>query len=248
MFFKKKEQPTIEFSCKEWSIRKYAPILPASNFLPESYKNIPAGEVCPFDPFHNASLLTVRLCPALNQYMSTGYVLTAWADMEIKFDDNGGYHINCANPDYRYWTHPEEQFPGLLENKFEFRTDIKLHSPWSIKTKPGYSIMWMPMYYHDANYEALPAILDSDTIPNEMPVNIMFKERKDTLIKMGDPLVHIIPFKREDVTAVSREYTDADEKRAKSIHGLRLLSRFSWRPFIKNKNKFSLERKDIDLE
>lgn len=248
MWFKKKEQPVIEFSCKEWAIRKYAPVLPANNFLPEAYKSIPAGEVCPFDPFHEASLLTVRLCPALNQYMGAGYVIPAWCDMEIKFNDDGGYHIHFANPDYRNWTHPEEQFQGMLENRFKFRTDIKLSSPWSIKTKPGYSVMWLPMFYHDTNYQALPAILDPDTIPNEMPINIMFFERKDTLIKMGDPLVHIIPFKREDITAVSREYTAADEKRGRSIHGLRLLSRFSWRPFIKNKMKFLLDRRDTELE
>ena len=248
MFWKKKEEPTIEFSCREWSIRKYAPVLPASHFLPEAYKKIPAGNVCPFDPFHQASLLTVRLCPALNQYQSSGYVIPAWTDMEIKFNDDGSYNVNVANPNYRVHTHPEEQFTGLLENRFKFRTDIKFDCPWSVKTKPGYSIMWMPMYYHDTNYQALPAILDADTIPNEMPINLMFFERKDTLIKMGDPLVHIIPFKREDVTAVSREYTGEDEKRGRSIHGLRLLSRFSWRPFIKNKNKFSLEQKDTELK
>ena len=246
--FNKKEDPIIEFSCKEWPIRKYAPVLPAGNFLPEEYKNIHPGQVCPFDPFHEASLLSIRMCPALNQYMNSGYVIPAWQDMEIKFEPDGSYRMNFSNPDYRNWTHPEDQFPGVLENRFKFRTAIKLNSPWSIKTKPGYSLMWLPMYYHDVNYQAIPAILNADTIPNEMPINIMFFEKKDTLIKLGDPLVHVIPFKREDINAISREYTEKDEKRRRSLHGLRLLSRFSWRPFIKNKVKYNLDRRDLDLE
>ena len=245
--FTKKDEPIIEFSCKEWPIRKYAPVMPASHFLPEEFKNLPTGQVCPFDPFHEADLLTARLCPALNQYMSAGYVIPAWQDMEIKFDDDGNWRMNFSNPDYRNFTHPEEQFTGMID-RFQFRTAIKLASPWSIKTKPGYSVMWLPMFYHNVNYQVLPAILDADTIPNEMPVNLMFLEKKDTLIKLGDPLVHIIPFKRENVDAVSREYNEKDFKRWKALHGLRLLTRFSWRPFIKNKVKYILNRKDIDLE
>ena len=246
--FRKKEQPIIEFSCKEWAIRKYAPILPAGNFLPTEFKELHPGSVCPFDPFHEASLLSAKLCPALNQFMTTGYVIPAWQDMEIIFEDDGSFRMNFSNPDYRNWTHPEEQFQNLIEERFKFRTAIKLNSPWSIKTKPGYSIMWLPMFYHNTNFQALPAILDADTIPNEMPINIMFFEKKTTLIKLGDPLVHIIPYKREHINAVSREYTFTDEKRRISLHGLRLLSRFSWRPFIKNKTKFTLEQRDTDLE
>jgi hypothetical protein len=243
----KKEEPIIEFSCREWAIRKYAPVLPAHNFMPDAYKDIPTGTICPFDPFHNASLLSIKLCPALNQYQSAGYVIPAWADMEISFDDNGGYSVKVANPDYRVLAHTEEQYPGLLENRFKFRTTLKFLCPWSVKTKPGYSLMWLPMFFHDVNYQAVPAILDADILPNELPINMMFFERKTTFIKMGDPLVHIIPFKRTDITGISREYNDADQKRWKSLHGLRLLTKVSWRPFIKNKLKFTLDRKDTDL-
>ncbi len=247
MWFKKKEQPTIEFSCREWAIRKYAPIMPAGHFLPQEFKNLNPGEVCPFDPFHNASLLTARLCPALNQYMGSGYIIPAWQDIEIVFEDNGSWRMNFSNPDYSNGMHPEEQFPGMIE-RFEHRVAVKLRSPWSIKTKPGYSVMWLPLFYHNLNYQALPAVLDCDTLPNEMPINLMFLEKKTTLIKMGDPLVQIIPFKREDINAVSREYNDLDLKRWKSLHGLRLLTRFSWRPFIKNKIKYRLDKRDTELE
>jgi hypothetical protein len=75
----------------------------------------------------------------------------------------------------------------------------------------------------------------------------MLYEQKDTLIKMGDPLVQVIPFKREDITAVSREYTENDFKRLASISGLLKLSRWGWRQWLKNRVSFTLDRRDTDL-
>lgn len=245
MFYKKKEKPIITFSCKEWAIRKHAPVLPAGEFLPREYESISAGNICPFDHFHEASLLSIKLCPSVNSYMQSGYVIPAWCDIEIKFVGDE-WRITYSNLNYRHRTHPEEQFPGMFD-RFKFRTDIKLDSPWSIQTAPGYSVMWMPMWFHNVNYQAVPAIVDTDRVPNHNPINIMLYEPKDTLIKMGDPLVQVIPFKKETITAVSREYTDNDFKRKDSLMGLGQLSRFGWRSFIKNKAKYLLDRQDTDL-
>jgi hypothetical protein len=125
--------------------------------------------------------------------------------------------------------------------------DVKLDCPWAIHTKPGYSLMWLPMLYHDKNYQALPGIIDTDLILNRNPINIMLKEPVTTLIKMGEPLVQIIPFKREVVTAVSREYTERDEKRRMSILELIKLTRYGWRQFMREKKSYKLSRQDLDL-
>ncbi len=243
--FKKKQEPIITFTCREWAIRTHAPVLPAGNFLPKEYEDLNPGNICPFDHFNSASLLSVRLCPAVNNYLQAGYVIPAWCDIEIKFQ-NDQYHVNYSNLNYQHRTHPEEQF-GEMFNRFKFRTDIKIDNPWSIYTAPGYSLMWMPMWFHNANYQAVPAIVDSDRVPNHNPINIMLFEPKDTLIKMGDPLVQVIPFKKETITAVSREYNESDAKRKDSLLGLGQLSRYGWRQFIKNKVNYLLDRKDLDL-
>ena len=243
--FKKKEDPVITFSCREWAIRKYAPVLPAGEFMPKEYEELHPGSVCPFDHLRGASVLTARLCPAIGNYLNAGYVIPAWADIEIKFVD-GEFRINYANLDYQHRTHPEEQF-GNMMNRFTVRTDIKLDNPWSIQTKEGYSAMWLPMWFHNANFQAVPAIADTDRIPNHNPINIMLFEPKDTFIKMGDPLVQIIPFKRESIQAVSREYRTQDAKRIDALMGLNRLTKFGWRSFIKNKVQYLLDRKDTDL-
>lgn len=240
-----KKKPIIEFSCKEWAIRKHAPILPASKFLPEEYKNLPTGKACPFDTFNEATVLSLKLCPAVNNWLSAGYVIPAWADMEINFTETG-YEFKTSNLDYQNKTHPESQFLGMMD-RFNFRHDIKIDSPWHIKTAPGYSMMWVPLWFHNNNYQAVPAIVDSDRVLNHNPINLMFFERKTTTIKLGDPLVQIIPFKREEITAVSREYTWDDEKRKQSIMGLNQISKFGWRQYLKRKVNYLLDRKDLDL-
>lgn len=108
--------------------------------------------------------------------------------------------------------------------------------------------MWMPMWFHNSNYQAVPAIVDTDRVPNHNPINLMLFEPKDTIIKMGDPLVQVIPFKREPVAAISREYTEADTNRIRSIMGLGQLSKYGWRQFIKKNVNYLLDRQDTDLE
>jgi len=240
--------PIITFSCREWAIRKHAPVLKANEFFPKEYKDLEAGATCPFDHLGEGTYKSLKLCPAVTGYMGAGYVIPAWGDILFDFDNNGNLNIQYSNLDYQSRFHTQDQFGNLLDDYFKVRVDVKLDNPWSIKTAPGYSVMWLPMFYHNVNYQALPAIMDTDIMLNHNPINLMLKEPKRTLIKMGDPLVHIIPFKREDITAVSKELDSIDEKRHESILGLARLSRFGWRSFIKEKINFFLDRRDIDLK
>ena len=73
----------------------------------------------------------------------------------------------------------------------------------------------------------------------------MFFEQKETLIKMGDPLVQVIPYKKENITAVSKSYSKQDHNRFTNFMNINKLSRFGWRTFIKHKFKYLLERKDL---
>lgn len=244
--FNKKQQPIIEFSCREWAIRKHAPVLPASRFLPKEYESLNAGSKCPFDHLQEASVLSLKMCPAVGNFLNAGYVIPAWCDIEIKFEGDH-FRINYSNLDYQHRTHHEAQFTGMFD-RFNVRTDIKIDSPWAIKTAPNYSLMWVPMWFHNTNYQAVPAIVDTDRIPNHNPINLMLFEPKDTIIKMGDPLVQVIPFKREPVTAISRAYTEADTNRIRSIMGLGHLSKYGWRKFIKKNINYLLDRQDTDLE
>ena len=237
----------VTFSCSDWAIRKYAPIIPAEKYFADEFKNLPVGNICPFDHNKSASQLTVRQCPAISNYTKAGYIIPAWCDIQLSFSDDT-MKIEMSNTDYGYEIHSSEQIGNTVGDQFKLRMSIKLNSPWSIVTEQGYGLMWLPYFYHNKNYQALPAIVDTDSMLNRNPINLMCFEQKDTLIKMGDPLVQVIPYKRQDIDAVSKAYTESDHKRYTNILGLNKLSRFGWRNFIKNKIKFSLETKDLEID
>jgi len=245
LFSKKKE--IITFSCKDWAIRKYSPVELGEQKLPQEYLDLPVGKICPFERKNQSYQLSARQCPSINSFLKSGYVISAWCDIEISFDDEHVY-IKYSNLDYNHDVHTENQYQKILGDQFDVRLVIKINNPWHIKTLDGYSCFWMPIYYTNKNYQAIPAIVDTDLILNDMPINLAFFEKKYTLIKMGEPLVKVIPFRRESIDAVSKKYDSADENRFLNILGLNGLSRYNWRGFITAKHKFSLTTKDLDVE
>jgi len=62
-----KQEPVIFFETENWAVRKHAPILPAKEFLPQAWKDIPVftkKETHKID-----SDQTVRACPGIGDYM-----------------------------------------------------------------------------------------------------------------------------------------------------------------------------------
>jgi len=244
-FFSKK-QPIITFSCHDWAIRTHAPILPASEYIPQSFKDLPTGKICPFDTDKIFSNLTAKNCPAINNLLTTGYILPAWCDIEIDFQDDS-ITMKYSNSDYGHEIHTQDQFQSIIGDQFEVRLDVKLNSPWHIHTASNYSCMWIPIFHNNVNYQALPAILETDVNLNQNPINLMLFKPKKTLIKLGDPLVQIIPFKRENINGLSKSFSLTDQKRMKNILNLKKLSRFGWRKFIKDTPEYQLHRQDLDI-
>lgn len=243
----KKKKPIITFSCFDWAIRTHSPVLPAEEFLPEEFHTMQVGKVCPFDTKKLNSDLTIKNCPAVNNFIKSGYIIRAWCDIEVDFVDDQ-IKIQYSNTDYGHEVHTMEQFGDVINQQFQVRLDIKLNSPWHIQTAPGYSCMWLPIFYMSSNYQALPAIIETDLNLNQNPINLMFFKPVKTLIKMGDPLVQVVPFKRENITGVSKKFDTNDENRLRNILNLRKLSRFSWRSFIQDKVKYKLQRKNLDID
>lgn len=243
----KQDDKIITFSCKDWAIRKYAPVETSDQKLPEEFLDLSAGKVCPFERTDMSYQLSARQCPSLNSFLKYGYVISAWCDIEISFEEDNVY-IRYSNLDYKHDVHTENQYQQILGDQFDVRLVIKINNPWHIKTIDGYSCFWLPIYYTNKNYQALPAIVDTDMILNDMPINLAFFEKKYTLIKRGEPLVRIIPFRREPILAESRKYNRQDENRFLNILGLNGLSRYNWRRFISAKYKFNLIKNDLDIE
>ena len=246
--FRKKSQHQIYFTCDEWAIRKYAPIEPAKNFLPKAFKDMETFLVK--KKYALDSVKTIKSCPGIIDYCSAGYVITAWCDMEINPSIDGqAVSVRYSNPKYNQGGHSPAVIQNFMAHKFGVRMSVKLDNPWSVWTKPDVSVMYLPMYYYDdtRNWEALPGWIDTDLGAVSSPINIMLKEPKQTFIKMGEPLVQMVPIRREEFTAYTGENTEVTKKRYLGISGLHDMSFSGWLKHMKTKKTYSIDARDTEL-
>lgn len=242
-FFNKK--PEINFETDNWAVRNFAPIRPSTEFLPEKFKNLPAfvrKERHMID-----SVKTIKACPGIKDYLSLGYIIPAWCDMEFMPEEHniiGRY----SDPSYNHAVHGQQQLENFLEKKYKVRSPLKLDNPWRIWCAKGWSILYLPLFYHeDLNYEAVPGIIDHDVGALQSPINVMLKEHTYTFIKQGDPLVQIIPIKRETVTLRTGDLSQTAWLRHKAISSLNKLSFKGWQKYMKEKKNYKIINEDTEL-
>lgn len=246
--FKKKKEHQVFFTCDEWAVRKYAPIEPAKNFLPLAFKDMQPFVVK--KPHAIDSIKTVKSCPGIVDFCSAGYVITAWCDMEIYPSADGqNVSVRYSHPKFKQGAHPPEVVQDFMARKFGVRVGVRLDNPWNMWAADGYSLMYFPMYYYDdsRNWEALPGWADHDVGQVVNPINIMLKESKPTFIKMGEPLVQVIPIKREPITAYTGKSNKTTMARYLGLSYLHNMMFSGWTKFMRTKKSYSIDANDVDL-
>ena len=75
----------------------------------------------------------------------------------------------------------------------------KFHNKWLIKTPPGYSCLFIqPLNRREERFEAISGVVDTDTYINVINFPFHWKKwNQQTLLKKGEPMIQVIPFKRE---------------------------------------------------
>jgi hypothetical protein len=154
---------------------------------------------------------TFKSCEATQDFLLKGYTLKLWStavirqrldsnDWEIFYDavpDN----VNKANDILRvgYFDYKQTgKCPMTDIREVKEANYVKLINPWLMRTAPGYSSLIIPaLYTPNQNFTVLPAIINTDYYHSgNIVMNVL---GKDTFtIPMGTPLVHIIPFRRND--------------------------------------------------
>ena len=195
--------------------------------IPEWYKKLQ----------HSATRLTIKGCVPVMDSMTTGYVLSLPQDFVLKNNVlEDGKIVSCMIPSQQDpfktidlnvniegidQTHDRRQVEGSPINKKNLEFPIqKILNPWTIKTPPGYSCLFVPpLNNEDDRFSIIPAIVNTDTF--SLPINFPFVMNGDkypvlnTTLKRGTPYVQIIPFKRDNwkmkITGTKKTQTNKHE-------------------------------------
>ena len=191
----RKEKPKITF----WSIidglEKIVPVLPAKEVIPDWWKNA--------EKFVDNSLKdkgTVKNCPSFPEYLSQGYVVPLWCDLNINVQKDK-CEWTTTDKIFNCQFHTDEQYKNYLPEyaKNNVATVLKPDCPWRVKTSDGYSVMQLPLYYdYNSIFEVLPGVIWSD-IYHELNQQMIIKKYGEFFIKRGTPLAVYFPFKRENL-------------------------------------------------
>lgn len=168
---------------------------PAVKNFPEWFTSLPSEEKSERDMF-NTPMMTAKKCFPLLDAMSLGFSIPLCGDLHVKVERG---QINLTNP------------PGL--NLGEFHNikqvgernapgfplpPVKFINHWVIKTKPGWSTLFIPPLNHfNTHFTCLSGLVDTDRYAKEVNFPaIWHTEEFDAQIKAGTFLVTAIPIKR----------------------------------------------------
>ncbi len=165
---------------------------PASRVIPDEYKKLKRFEN---NNFHNP---TVKTCIPFLDSLTMGYIISFDQDYLVDPVEND-FAITPANQEQQdVGYHPQRQLPNEWQ-KTTGKNAGKFINKWLIKTPPGYSCLFVkPMNRIESRFEIIPGVVDTDTFINiiNFPF-ILHKRNEQFLIKKGEPMVQVIPFKRE---------------------------------------------------
>jgi len=192
----------IEFWCEPQLKDTIPAPCPASKFLPQWYKKMPADYSS--DPLEAG---TLKKCIPFRDALTTGYIIPLWQDLYFETHDNEeSPAVSCS------WKRSMNEAPGAVSthkseqvkqtpivSKHYGDRPLKIHSPWIIKTPPGYScIFTTPFNRFDLDFEIITGVVETDLYMDyiNFPMIWKTKQYKGTL-HQGMPLVQVIPFKRD---------------------------------------------------
>jgi hypothetical protein len=167
----------------------------------------------------------------------SGYIITSYVDIyvsqkQVVYKSESGEEFTVPNEKtipYYEWPsfepiqfHPIHQAPN--HPQFNGADYPKWISPWSIKTPPGYSCLFLQPVHRPSIFSIFPGVVDTDSY--YVPVNFPFVLNDVTFtgfIPAGTPIAQVIPFKRD-----SWEMSLGSEKELneQNIHRVSLRTRF----------------------
>ena len=165
---------------------------PASRFIPDEYKKLERhveGNI--HDP-------TLKTCIPFLDSMTAGYIIPFDQDYVVDPIEDDFSVTPASRKEEDFGFHNQTQLPSSWK-KVAGKHAGKFHNKWLIKTPPGYSCLFIkPMNRLEPRFEIIAGIVDTDTYINTINFPfILHKRNEQFIINKGEPMVQVIPFKRE---------------------------------------------------
>ena len=205
MKFFKSAAPTIKFKSFVGNFAVSTPVVAARIIKPKWIK----PQANP-DKRFNA-------CPGMLDYANAGYIITAHTDIHIKANSVGtavrlGYIPSCAAQISNTSLFDFDIVDGMCAINGVKKQAVKVILPWSVQAKPGYSAYLLPAIMHSDFADKIfvyPGVVDND---NFHTTNFIFTPiiECEFTIPAGAPLLHVLPFRRETITAECDKATEQE--------------------------------------
>jgi len=165
---------------------------PASRFIPDGYKKLTR--------FKNGNLheATLKTCVPFLDSLTMGYIIPFDQDYLIDPVEND-FTLTPANKEQNdIGYHDQAQLPEDWKKTSNGNTG-KFMNKWLIKTPPGHSCLFIkPMNRLEPRFDIISGVVDTDVYINLINFPFILNKRDEQfLIKRGEPMVQVIPFKRD---------------------------------------------------
>jgi hypothetical protein len=239
MIFQKKKEKDIIFADTSRFAYQMKPIMMAKD-VPSHFQKSQIDEYGKF-MFPN--------CPGTMDYKKQGYIIPAWDDINIIADKDGSL-VFLGGSDKRHSAFAKPRKMGIepMKGIFNPQGDIKFDiwhvgAPWSVHVSKDVSALVLPAFYHSNFLDDLyvyPGIVDYSE--KFTVINFIFSPKRacKMIIKAGTPLLHVIPFKPDNITA---GYGPADDYQIDRSNSLFSSATQFYRKYIMHEKSNTLEIK-----
>lgn len=188
----------IEFYCHPDYYGVIPEPLSAAKKIPDWWKRIPSTYEGGRDSYGDKPM-TAKKCMPLLDVMGLGYIIPLQGDLQV-ITNNDRSIIKVSNP------------PGIKLAEFHELAQVggksapgypgqpvKFINHWVIKTKPGWSSLFMsPINHFNPHFTCLGGLVDTDTYTKEVNFPAVWNTPNfDDKLPAGTPLVQVIPVKRD---------------------------------------------------
>lgn len=186
---------------------------PADKSIPDWYKNMDSYIGGTKGTLGNGKTNgTIKRCMPIFDSITAGYIIPTYVDIFVKQGEknityDGPIDISGINSQPNYEApsfepialHQMEQAPNHPYRGNHVLSYPKWINPWSIKTPPGYSTLFIQPTHRELPFTILSGIVDTDkyTAPVNFPFVLNKADSFEGVIPAGTPMAQAIPFKRD---------------------------------------------------